>query len=91
MQVQELEPAPGNEVINHTAPFQEKISSSNEDNDNDLPIAIRKGTRKCTQHPLYPLSHFMSYDKLSHTHRTFLTHLNTITILSWELLWCLDV
>ena len=48
--------------------------------DYDLPIAIRKGVRKCTQRPAYPLSHFMSYEKLSSDHKSFLIHLNTITI-----------
>ena len=46
----------------------------------DFPIEIRKGVRICTQRPRYPLPHFMSYDKLSNTHRSFLTHFNTITI-----------
>ena len=46
----------------------------------DFLIAIRKGIRTCTQRPRYPLSHLMSYDKLSSNHRSFLTHLNTITI-----------
>ena len=48
--------------------------------DYDLPIAIRKGVRKCTQRPAYPLSHFMSYEKLSSDHKSFLIHLITITI-----------
>ena len=41
----------------------------------DLPIAIRK----CTQCPIYPLSHFVSYEKLSSSHKSFLIHLNTVT------------
>ena len=36
----------------------------------DFPIAIRKGVRTCTQRPRYPLSHFMSYDKLSSNRRS---------------------
>ena len=43
----------------------------------DLPIAIRKGTRRCTQHPL---SHFVSLEKFSLSHTAFLTHLNSIAI-----------
>ena len=31
--------------------------------------------------PLYPFSHFMSYDILSSSYRNFLTSLNTIVIL----------
>jgi len=43
----------------------------------DLPIALRKGTRRCTQQPLYSLSSFLSFKKFSPTHKTFLTNLNT--------------
>ena len=70
MQIQELESAPGNEVITQTEPSQEIVSDFHEDNEPNLPIALRKGTKKCTQRPLYPLSHFMSYEKLSHNHKT---------------------
>ena len=48
--------------------------------DLNLPIAIRKGTRTCTQHLLYPLSHFMSYERLSSSYKNFLTSLNTMSI-----------
>ena len=48
--------------------------------DLNLPIAIRKGTRTYTQHPLYPLSHFVSYNRLSSSHRNFLTNPNIIVI-----------
>lgn len=47
-------------------------------NDLDLPIAIRKGTRTCTQHPM---SHFMTFNKFSMVHKSFLTQLRTIAIL----------
>ena len=33
-----------------------------------LPIALRKGTHACTQ---YPIAHFVSYECLSPTYRTF--------------------
>ena len=46
-------------------------------NDLDLPIAIRKGTRTCTKHPLHL---FLSYSNLSPKHKAFLTSLNTIFI-----------
>ncbi|WVZ05249.1 hypothetical protein V8G54_018595 [Vigna mungo] len=46
----------------------------------DLPIAVRKGVRGCTQKPRYPLSHFVSHDKLSRSHQSFLDHLNTVTV-----------
>ena len=35
----------------------------NTPNDLDLPIAIRKGTRKCTKQPLYPLSNCFALDR----------------------------
>ena len=37
-------------------------------NDLHLPIALRKGTRACTQHPI---SHFVYYDRLSPSFRAF--------------------
>ena len=46
----------------------------------NLPIAIRKGVKKCTQQPAYPLSHFVSHEKLSSGHKSFLNQLNTIII-----------
>ena len=42
-------------------------STSNVDNDFNLPIAIRKGTRQCTQHPL---SLFVSFDNFSQSHKS---------------------
>jgi len=45
--------------------------------DLDIPIAIRKGVRRCTQHPL---ANYLSYHKLSPRHRSFLTALDTIVI-----------
>ncbi|WVY99969.1 hypothetical protein V8G54_026039 [Vigna mungo] len=46
-------------------------------NDLDLPIAIRKGPRKCTKQPLYPLSNYLSFENFSPTHKAFLVNLNT--------------
>lgn len=43
----------------------------------DLPIALRKATRKCTQHPI---SQFLSYHRLSTHHKAFITALDSITI-----------
>ena len=72
MQVQESEPITGNEsFLNSTSqnlPLTEFI-------DLDIPIAIRKGTRKCTQHPI---SNFISFDRLSSSHKAFVTKLHTI-------------
>ncbi|MCR2848144.1 hypothetical protein KN825_16575, partial [Weizmannia coagulans] len=39
----------------------------------DLPIALRKGKRQCT----HPISSFVSYDRLSHSSRSFIASLNS--------------
>jgi len=46
----------------------------------DLSSAVTKGVRACTQKQRYPYSHFLSYDKLSNTHKSFLGLLNTLAI-----------
>ena len=43
----------------------------------DLPIAVRKGVRSCTKHPI---SNFISYEKLSPTFRAFSCELTKIEI-----------
>ena len=48
--------------------------------DHDLPIALRKGTCECTKRPLYPLSHFVSFQRFSLNHKSFLSTLSTIPI-----------
>lgn len=40
-----------------------------------FPIALRKGTRKCTQHPI---ANFMSFTNLSTSHKAFLIELHAI-------------
>ena len=73
--------APNSELIPETETNETVLEEQNIPIDaGDFPIAKRKGVRTCTQRPRYPLSHFMSYDKLSNNHRSFLTHLSTITI-----------
>ncbi|XP_073219751.1 uncharacterized protein [Cicer arietinum] len=60
--------------------YNEFVSANLEaqvDQNLDLPIALRKRTRTCTQQPLYPLSNFLSFEKFSPTHKTFLTNLNS--------------
>lgn len=42
--------------------------------DLDVPIAIRKRTRKCTQHPI---ANFMSFENISPSYRSFLTKLQS--------------
>ncbi|KAK8365622.1 hypothetical protein V6Z11_A02G067900 [Gossypium hirsutum] len=40
-----------------------------------LPIAVRKGTRSCTQHPI---SRFVSYENLSKSYKTFVTNVDSV-------------
>ena len=84
-QVQESNSNPGNEITVrsdpplHTQPGETSIDSI--DNlDLDLPIAVRKDTRECTNRPLYPLSHYVSLKHLSPTHKNFIMSLNTTII-----------
>ena len=72
-QEQSTEPSPGNEVIileQNSTPIL----------DHDVPIALRKGTRECTKRPLYPLSHFVSFQRFYFNHKSFLSTLSTIPI-----------
>lgn len=48
--------------------------------DSDIPIAIRKGTRECTNRPLYPICHYMSLKNLSPIYKKFIVSLNNISI-----------
>ena len=48
-----------NEVTPVSDPIFENSLAPLDSHEHDLPIAIRKGTRECTKHPLYPLSHFV--------------------------------
>lgn len=72
---QELEPEPVSEEE-----VRVLDSVNNAENDLDLPIAVRKKKRECTGRSLYPISQFVSYQNISAKHKSFLSHLNTITI-----------
>ena len=78
VQVQDFNPNSENEVTisNPSLQFESHVNND----DQDLPIAIRKGIRECTNRPLYPLTHFLSFKKFSPSHRAFLVSLNTISI-----------
>ena len=72
-QEQSTEPSLGNEVTileHNSTPIL----------DHDLPIALRNETRGCTKRPLYPLSHFVSFQRSSLNHKSFLSTLSTIPI-----------
>ena len=45
------------------------------DSDLDVPIAVRKGVRTCTQHPI---SNFVSYNHLSPSYRAFLSRISSV-------------
>lgn len=64
------------EVVDKDTPHdQEQGSDSSTEVDLsklDLPIAVRKGTRKCTQHPI---SNFLCYERPSDSMKAFVTHL----------------
>ncbi|KAJ9547057.1 hypothetical protein OSB04_019600 [Centaurea solstitialis] len=83
MQEQSFEPNSGNEVrMNEleTSPEHLPVEPLDPNHDLHLPIAMRKKTRECTKKPLYPLSHFVSLEKFSQSHQSFLSTLNTIPI-----------
>ena len=56
-------------LIENTADMES--TSQPESSDLSQPIALRKGTRECRNRPLYPLSNYISYDKLSPGFRKF--------------------
>ena len=76
VEVPEIVPIPTKNVTPSTKP-NKPIDECEKPSDMDLPIALRKGTRACTKHPI---SLFLTYQKLSHTHRAFLSNLHTIPI-----------
>ena len=84
-QVLESNSDPGNEITVrsdpplHTQPGETSMDLI--DNlDLDLPIVVRKGTRECTNWPLYPLSRYVFLKHLSPTHKNFIMSLNTTII-----------
>ena len=43
--------------------------------DSDIPIALWKGVRKCTNHPI---GNYVSYDSISSSYRAFVSSLDSI-------------
>ena len=59
---------------------QEQIPATGKDTNLfklDIPIALRKGTRSCTKHPI---SEYLSYGHLSMTMQAFVSHLSSTEI-----------
>ena len=80
IQVQESELTSKNEVTVSHPPLQTKSKLQFEKPiDQNLPIAIKEGMRECTKCLLYPLSHVVSFEKLSPSIIAFL-HVWTIFI-----------
>lgn len=61
----------------HTFDEQNISQIDSEFPDLDLPIALRKGVRTCTKHPV---ANFLSYHRLSPTYRSFITTLDASVI-----------
>ena len=61
---------PGNTVIDS--------SVTTNDDDLDLPIAVRKGVRSCTTR--HPIANFISYGNLSPNYRAFVANMSTVEI-----------
>ena len=57
--------------------YKNPTPSVPQENDLDLPIAVRKGTRTCTKHPI---AKYITYDHLSETHKAFTTNLSKIVV-----------
>ena len=80
MQLHDSDPTPKNKVNSSPSIVfrgEPHNDSSIQNDSTSLPIAIRKGIRKCTE---YPISHYISFNKCSTAHRSFLTTLNHISI-----------
>ena len=81
IQIQESKPASRNEVtVSHPSLQTKSELQSEKPIDQNLPIVIRKGMRECTKRSLYPLSHVVSFRKLSPFYKSFLTSLKNIHI-----------
>ncbi|KAF7808158.1 Retrovirus-related Pol polyprotein from transposon TNT 1-94 [Senna tora] len=51
-------------------PRPSSTNSKDSNGNMNLPIALRKGVRTCTKHPI---ANFVCYDKLSNNYRAFIT------------------
>jgi len=71
--------APPPSSVPVSAPQESTSPSSNPSppSDLDMPIALRKGKRSCTSHPI---SNFVSYDHLSPAFSSFISAINSPTI-----------
>jgi len=73
----ESQPSPTSNSGTETAQSLDSSFSNPVSNDLDLPIAVRKGVRSYT---LHPLTDHLSYHCFSQNHKSFLTSLDSIVI-----------
>ena len=57
-----------------------KILEEHDAEDLGWPIAFRKGIRSCRKRVDYPLSHYVSYEKISLEYKTFLIELDNTSV-----------
>jgi len=76
-QLQSSEPRVSSSSIDTLEPLENSLNSNCETDLDDLPIALRKGTRSCTK---YPISHFVTTKHLSMQHQSFLSAIDAIRV-----------
>ncbi|XP_074556441.1 uncharacterized protein LOC141812295 [Curcuma longa] len=68
---------PGNSIPNPTSISPIVSDSSPTISDLDVPIAIRKGARNCTNHPI---ANYLSYQRLSKNHKAFISRISHLFV-----------
>ena len=63
--------------ISDVSPPHSPPSPADDDDDLHWPIALRKGVRQCTRTPRCPLSHYLSFDRLTTPYQLFLTRIES--------------
>lgn len=65
---------PGPRLVQFSDPIADNEEVCSDSTDLELPIAVQKGTRKCTQHPI---AKFISFENCSPSYRSFLTKIHS--------------
>ncbi|CAN1337340.1 Retrovirus-related Pol polyprotein from transposon TNT 1-94 [Linum perenne] len=67
-----------NEEVVHEVEVEQMEEDVNPSvSDLDIPIALRKGTRRCAR---YPIAHQVSYEKLEKSHKAFTSNLDSVMV-----------